>query len=498
MPVDVNIMDNACIELQQIVAILKKQCGYDFSHYKPNGMFRNIQKRMKTLQIDTLSNYIYYIYQHPPEAPLLAKSLLIHVTNFFRDEAAFEVLKNELLSKLLDFIDHSSSEALCPGSVVNKRFRVWIPGCSTGEEAYSVAIILQECFSQLNIDLDVRIFATDCSEDAIEMAREGVFSDTIEDNVSAVRLQNFFTKAPGGYKIKAEIRKMIIFVVHNLIEELPFTKLDLLCCRNLFIYLEKSVQNSIIPIFHHNLNSNGLLLLGVSENIGESIDLFNTIDNKWRLYKRKNVELTTKLTAETSSLTTRDQHWENGFPSDFLPKLNVTETLDTTSHIEVELSCGEKKLQTEIEELKATNEESQAMNEELQSVNESLLSHNLELQHYIDHLFSAKIEINNLLNHMDTPTIFLDKNCCIKHFTPKATEIINLISSDVGRPINHLVSNIPYQDLTEDSLIVLETLEPIESQRFDKQGDSYLVKMRPYLSTDNIVSGVVVTYLSQI
>lgn len=499
MKTDVNSsiadLENISIKLQQIIAMIQKQSGYDFSCYKRNNMIRSIQKRMEKIQIDTLSAYIHYIHQHSTELPILIKSLLIHITHFFRDEAAFELLKNELLAKI------------SKSSFVNNCFRVWIPGCSSGEEAYSVAILLHECINYLGVDLKVRIFATDISEDMIEIAREGVFPSSIEENVNAERLQNFFIKTQGGYEIKPQIRKMIVFSVHNLIEELPFTKLDLLCCRNLLIYLKLSAQKKIISLFNNSLHSNGLLMLGSSENIGDSIDVFNTLDNKWRLYERKNIELITEESINSSCSPSSRSHDLFAGSNDFRPKQDpwIPRMIQRTSRGSGMTWAGQAKiegLEASIEEIKSINEElqalyeaSQAMNEELQSLNETLSTNNLELQNYIEYLFNAKIEMSNLLNNIDTATLFLDRNLCIKHFTPNTTEIINLIPADVGRPVNHISSNMHYQDLTEDAQTVLKTQESMETECLDKQGNSYLIKIMPYRSTNIMVEGVVITFL---
>ena len=162
------------VELQQILSMLRKKVGYNFSLYKPNTILRSIKKRMDSLQIEALPQYIYYLYQHPHETSILLKSLLIHVTHFFRDRDAFELLKHTLSTALLNH--HSNT--------INKEFRVWVPGCSTGEEAYSIAMILRECMDALNLDVSVRIFATDIDPLAIETAREGVFPSHIETHVS--------------------------------------------------------------------------------------------------------------------------------------------------------------------------------------------------------------------------------------------------------------------------------------------------------------------------
>jgi len=207
------------IELEHILLLIKKNTDHDFSLYKPQAVIRSIQRRLDILLIDTLASYVNYLHYYPSEIPILLKCLLIHVTHFFRDPDAFELLKDQLLT------------SLSKHHMIDTSFRVWIPGCSTGEEAYSVAIILQECMSILNVQFDVQIFGSDIDRDVIELARAGVFTSNIEKYVSPKRLQQFFIKEGDQYRTINSIRKMIIFAVQNVINDPPFTKVDLICCR---------------------------------------------------------------------------------------------------------------------------------------------------------------------------------------------------------------------------------------------------------------------------
>lgn len=262
--------------LAKIFALLRSHTGHDFSFYKKNTIFRRIERRMNVHQIGQLGKYAKFIQENPGELDLLFRELLIGVTNFFRDQDAFKALK-EVLPSILKSKPRD-------GTV-----RVWIPGCSTGEEAYSVAIVMAECLTQLKLDgmLKVQIFATDIDKEAVDRARQAVFLPTIATDVSHERLQRFFIKEDHGYRLAKSIREMIVFAPQNIIMDPPFTKLDLLCCRNLLIYFTAELQRKLLPMFHYTLNPGGILFLGSSESIGSLQDLFAVVDNKWKIFRRK-------------------------------------------------------------------------------------------------------------------------------------------------------------------------------------------------------------------
>ena len=263
--------------IQKITALLRSQTRHDFSLYKKNTLFRRIERRMNVHRIATLDVYIRYLRENPPEIELLFKELLIGVTNFFRDTAAFEALKEKAISLM---VKSKTKENI---------LRVWIPGCSTGEEAYSIAIIFLECMekSKHNGVFKIQIFATDIDKDAVDKARTGFYAPNITADVSPERLQRFFVDEDGGYRLKKEVREPIIFAPQNLIMDPPFTKLDLISCRNVMIYMTVELQKKLLPLMHYALNPDGLLFLGVSETIGNMTDLFSTVDAQWRIYRRK-------------------------------------------------------------------------------------------------------------------------------------------------------------------------------------------------------------------
>jgi two-component system CheB/CheR fusion protein len=258
--------------------LIRNQTGHDFSHYKRNTILRRIEKRMAILQVGSMAGYVAYLRGNPKEIDLLFSELLIRVTNFFRDREAFEILKEKALPLL--FRDRP------PGQPV----RIWVPACSTGEEAYSLAIIVQEHIGTLKQKYDVQIFATDIDTEAIDMARTGLYPAGITVDVSPERLSRFFIRKASAYKIKEEIRKMIVFAVQDLIKDPPFTKLQLVSCRNVLIYFDAQLQKKVLPVFHYSLKPGGILFLGSSEAIGDHLDLFSVVDRKWKIFRAKGGE----------------------------------------------------------------------------------------------------------------------------------------------------------------------------------------------------------------
>ena len=277
--------------LEKVVVLLRAHTGNDFSFYKRNTLYRRIERRMGIHQISKMAVYVRYLQENSQELDLLFKELLIGVTNFFRDPAAWEQLSAQAIPALL--------ASRPPGQAL----RAWVPGCSTGEEAYSLAIVLKELVEQMKLKFAVQIFATDLDRDAIDKARQGVFLANIAADVSEKRLKRFFTKENGGYRVGKEIREMVIFAPQNLIMDPPFTKLDILSCRNLLIYLTTEVQKKLIPLFHYSLAPGGLLFQGSAETIGEFTDLFTPLSGKSRIFRRVESVLRSEQIVFPSSFT---------------------------------------------------------------------------------------------------------------------------------------------------------------------------------------------------
>ena len=271
--------------LEKVVILLRAQTGHDFSLYKKTTIQRRIERRMVLHQITRIEMYVRFLRENPQELKILFQELLIGVTNFFRDPEAWEQLKKDVLPKLIARAD------------TNRIVRAWVPACSTGEEAYSLAILFKEVLEQVKParKITLQIFATDLDQTAIEKGREGIFPANIAADVSAKRLSRYFTKVDRGYQVVKAIREMIIFAPQNIIMDPPFTKLDLISCRNLLIYLTPELQKKLLPLFHYTLKPNGYLFLGNAETIGSFNNRFTPLPGKNRLYQRSASNLTSEL-----------------------------------------------------------------------------------------------------------------------------------------------------------------------------------------------------------
>ena len=275
------ILDENKHNLEKIVILLRKQTGHDFSFYKKNTMYRRIERRMGIHHMDKIADYVYFLQKNPKELDILFKELLIGVTNFFRDAEVWKILKESVLPDLFNDLPN--------GHVL----RVWVAGCSTGEEAYSFAMVFKEAYEKVkhNKNLTLQIFASDINKEAIEIARQGVFNPNIIADVSAERLRQFFTRNETNFSVNTSIRDMIVFAPHDIIKDPPFTKLDFVLCRNLLIYMEAELQKKLLNLFHYSLRAGGVMLLGSAENINTKERLFTAIDAKLKFYKRSDTPI---------------------------------------------------------------------------------------------------------------------------------------------------------------------------------------------------------------
>ena len=624
--------------LEKIFMIVRSQKGHDFSRYKKNTVLRRIERRMAVNRITELSRYVRYVQEQPAEADTLFKNLLIGVTNFFRDKEAFEALREKVIPKLFE------------NRSVDRPIRIWVPGCATGEEPYTIAILCKDFLRGLKDRFSVQIFATDLNNEAVETARLGNYPESIANDVPAEFLDRYFTKEGALYRVQKEIRDMVVFALQNVITDPPFSRIDLVTCRNLLIYLGAELQKKVLPLFHYALNPNAFLFLGSSESVGEFNDLFSVLDRKWRLYSRKDTALgrTGALHLNRPTATDRriagtakgyagsaespihrevveqlimDRYGpagvlisEKGEPlyihgrtgkylepasGDFAAKSNILdmarpglkielarcirkavtknmeirldrlrlktnggeslinlvvkpivdqasrkgqllvlfedvppeETPETESEptgsteaeghprirqLEHELLSTREYLQSTIEELETSNEELQSTNEELQSsneelqstneeletskeelqsVNEELNTVNSELQQNIEELTRTSNDLNNLLASTDIGTIFLDTSLNVQRFTPTMTNFINLIQTDVGRPLAHIVTKLKYGNMVEDAREVVRTLVTKEQEIQTNDDRWYSMRILPYRTVDNVIDGVVITFV---
>jgi two-component system CheB/CheR fusion protein len=623
----------ASAPLHDIFGLLEARTRHDFSLYKPSTLHRRIERRMAIHAVATLEHYAQFLRQNPQEIDLLFKELLIGVTNFFRDPAAWEYLRDAALPQLL------------AQSGAEQKLRAWVIGCSTGEEAYSLAMVFTEAAERLPRppSFTLQIFASDLSPDAIASARRGEYPASISSDVSAARLARFFTAHDGRYQINKSIRDMVLFAQHDVVLDPPFTKLDLIACRNLLIYFDVTLQRRLLPLFHYSLRAGGLLLLGASETVGKFGHLFAPIESKLRLYLRKEVgslggaDFVTKsfppLTAipkeprmahPNTPAQTADSvqaaadrlllqvyapaavvlnsdgdivyisgrtgkylepaagkaNWNfHAMARDGLraPLANALkqaarerepvqlkglqvqvpgglQTVDVTvqsvhepaalegmtmvvfhdvapapigrrrrkgqTELEAAHAAELQKLRDEIqtsreesraakEELQSTNEELQSTNEELQSTNEELTTSkeemqsmneelqtiNHELQTKLDDLALEQSDMKNLLNSTEIAILFLDEHLNVRRYTDRASKIVSIRDSDLGRPLSDLTTVLQYPALHDDALETLRTLVFSEKQIPTTDGRWLSVRIMPYRRLDNAIDGLVITFV---
>jgi len=301
---DIEIEDKSALE--KIIILLQTHTGNDFSLYKKNTVYRRIERRMGVHKIDKLFSYVRFLQENPKEVNILFKELMIGVTNFFRDTLVWEKLSETVIPNIIGNLQ--------AGSIL----RAWIPGCSTGEEAYSLAIVFKEALEKINPHggFSLQIFATDLDNEAIEIARKGIFPANIATYVSPDRLNRFFIKTDDGYRVNTEIREKVVFAKHNIIMHPPFTKIDILSCRNLLIYMDNELQKKLLGLFHYSINPEGIMLLGSSETLRTQSHLFTPVDAKLKIFKRSVTNLIPALFDFPASFSrTKTTNIENQIPA---------------------------------------------------------------------------------------------------------------------------------------------------------------------------------------
>lgn len=626
--------------LNKIFILLRTHTGVDFTDYKHATIRRRIERRMLLHQIDRMDQYVQFLQQHADEVEALYQDVLINVTGFFRDPNSFRALKKRMFPRLLKNRGPDQS------------VRVWVPGCSTGEEAYSLAITMLESIGDKRAEIPIQIFATDIGGAAIEKARAGIYPKSIEQEVSAERLRRFFVKSDGGYQIKKVVRGMCVFARQNAVKDPPFSKLDLISCRNVMIYLGTVLQKKLLQIFHYALKPDGLLMLGSSETIGGFSDLFALVDKKEKIYSKKPGRFlpmfalaTTKLPdeqrlrghqavrsgeelpvvpslyKEADSLMlsqyappgvlinddlrivqfrgitspflapspgeasldllqmvreglrldlrnaiqkarkTNERVRKEGLliePGDHSRRvaldvipfkatpskerfflivfeevatggasgavlgkragrgkgLRVEHSLAAQLRHELaatkeylrtvleehdagreELRSANEEIQSNNEELQSTNEELETAQEELQSTNEELTTLNEELQTHNSELNQVNNDLINFLGSAHVPIVMVDGNLRIRRFTTAAQAVVNLIPTDVGRPLDDIQPNVDVPGLGPLIRKVIDTLTACEREVQDRQGRWYSLRIRPYKTVDDRIDGAVLMFM---
>jgi two-component system, chemotaxis family, CheB/CheR fusion protein len=625
--------------LAEVFAILRTRTSHDFSGYKKPTVLRRIQRRMGLAAIQDLADYVEKLREDPEEARALANDLMINVTGFFRDPESWEALRELVLQPLV--ANWSSKEPI----------RVWVSACASGEEAYTLAMIIAEEIERAGKQIDVKIFATDTADKSLALARAGVYPGGVEGDLSLERLDRFFEKEEHTYRIRKSVRDMVVFAPHDALRDAPFSRLDLCTCRNLLIYLEPQMQERVLARLQFALKDKGYLLLGTAETLSTTKDMFETISQKHRIYRKisSSAHIYSQLPVTTPSLLPELRRAEAvarnlsrgttifalqqalferygpptvivdredriayfhgnttpffvqpfGEPTRHLFEVlhsslrtsvrtalrragaeNATTTIENARvtgpygpetvdvvvrpllpaqdaeyfsisfeapgekdsatpngrrrhrrrepaplhlvrsepdvELEEELRLARRELQSSVEayeasneELKASNEEVVAINEELQSVNEELETSKEELQALNEELTTvngqlqlkiAELEhsnndLTNLWSSTRLAVVFLDTQFRVRRFTAAMNDLVWLLPSDIGRPIDHLATKFDEGNLLEEARQVLEKLVPTESEVRSHSGTWYLRRTMPYRTGQNRIEGVVVTFV---
>jgi two-component system CheB/CheR fusion protein len=619
-----------------ILAFVQARTGHDFRFYKKATLTRRMHRRVGLHGFARLADYERFLRHNPQEVQALVKDLTITVSGFFRDPEAWEALNEQVIAPLV---------RERPGGEV---IRVWVPACASGEEAYTIAMLIAEQAEAAQKSFDVKIFATDPAEDGLSMARRGLFPGTIERDVSDERLRRFFERTDDSFLVRKELREWVIFAPQNLLQDPPFFRVDLVSCRNFLIYLEEEAQSKVIALFHFALNDNGSLLLGAAETLGRSHELFETVSKKWRIYRRLGPtrhdivdfpiagrrmqpagggiqaaaeQLFTAHTADIAQRALASRFapasvmidrahrivYFHGATEDYLanppgqptrdlfamvrdglrtklrgavqmaaresrpvtipasvrsggsgrpvtvtvspvrgqradgmllvsfegnsrepavsPAAPASEPVQSDAlstddarierefetelnNVRDELSRTIEELEASNEELKASNEEITSMNEELQSANEELETSkeelqslneelntvNNELQTKVEELEGTTNDLSNLLSSTEIATVFLDQQLKIRFFTPSMSSLMDVIASDIGRPIGSFAPKFKDPNLLQDAQGVLARLVPAEAEVPADNGRWYQRRVIPYRTQDNRIDGIVVTF----
>ena len=616
--------------LREILDILALRSGHDFRYYKRATVLRRIERRMQVRVVKDLPAYREYLKEHPDETHALLDDMLIGVTNFFRDRASFETLEREVIPEIM----HNGRK---------EQVRVWSAGCATGEEAYSIAMLLAEHADTLNTPPQYQMFASDIDEPAIAFGRAGVYPESIVTDVPPMRLRQFFSKEQHRYRINKAIRDRVLFALHNVLRDPPFSHIDLVSCRNLLIYLDRDVQTRLLEMFHFALRPGGYLFLGSSESADAASSHFDVVDKHHRIYRaraqsRSVRQISSVLPLQAAGTATPAQtehanrrrgfsfadvhqrvlefyappsvivdresnivhlsehagrflHFAGGEPTRNLVsvadpalrselrstlfqaihtnkstearvKIDVpnkpprfvnviarpfrdpeagadfvlvlfdevedalganlenapgdTQKSGVLQNMEEELQRTRERLQTTVEqyetsneELKASNEELQAINEELrsaseeletskeelQSVNEELTTVNFELKTKVEETAKVNDDLQNFIGSTDIATIFVNQGLRIKRYTPRVTDIFNIIPGEIGRSLLDLTSRLDYPQLASDAAAAFESLKMIEREVRSDDDRRYQVRVLPYRTVENRIDGAVLTFI---
>ncbi len=482
--------------------------GHDFRGYKTGTMQRRIERRARLAGqpggsgAAALADYVKRLETDDEELQALANDLLINVTNFFRDADVFEALVTRIIPDMV-----RNHEGTLP-------IRVWSAGCSSGEEPWSLAMLLLEEIARTRPGLKLQIFATDLDPDAITAARHGLYPASIERDVPHERLQRWFIPAENGWQVGPALQACVVFAVHDLLTDPPFSRIDLIACRNLLIYLQPAAQARAIGLFHFALRPGGLLLLGKAETVVDSdgsAPAFSLVSGLAHLYQRNaSRRPVPAITAESGQVwsvegrAARVPPWPlPSMPSARLEALEAelasirAELTQADRHpesIDAERLAIHADTMSRNQEYQSANEELITSQEELQSLNEELVALNGQLQETIDRQRTTADDLQNILNSTDIATIFLDLGNHIRFFTPATRALFNMLPNDIGRPFGDLAPLVPDPTLAADVAAVQAGQQPAEREIATAAGTCFSRRVLPYRAHDNHAEGVIITY----
>lgn len=437
--------------LQDVLALLLERTGRDFRQYKRPTILRRMEKRLDELGLASMDAYYTRLQDDGGEAAVLMKELLIGVTGFFRDSDAFARLRELALPAML--------EGRSGGTL-----RVWVAACSTGQEAYSLAILLADMVRDLPIPPAIQVFASDIDEQALDIARAGLYPESIRDEVPAASLERYFVHAGKQYRVRQALRDMVTFACHDLLRDPPFNGVDLVACRNFLIYLDRPTQSQVLQRFHFALAPHGYLFLGSAETADVVPGLFARIDRQSRLYQSAPAAA---LLPDLPRWTMPPGHWPDAAArSSLSPMEDMRERL-----AEAELGWAE-----------------------MQSNNDDLSQRNAELTLRLAHADKAHDDLYDLVASADLATVFVDPALQVRQFTPRAASIFNLIERDVGRHLLDITNRLDYPKLAADVAQTFATLQPLEREVKANGGLHYIVRVRPFRNADDAILGAVLTF----
>lgn len=488
--------------LHDVLERLRAQTGYDFTHYKRTALLRQLGRRMLVLHVDSLPTYAHRIKEDDAEVKALFRNLLVGVTRFFRDPEAYGVLKRKVLPALFPVAAAEDGE---PAAV-----RVWVPGCATGEEAYSLAMLLVEHREAVGSHASVQILATDIDEAALAVARRGLYLESVATSVTPARLQRFFIRREGAFQVADDLRSMVVFANHDLTRDPPFARIDLLSCRNLLIYFEADMQEQVRERCAYSLRPGGYLLLGTAEGTGRASQLFTPVSKKRGLYQRTAAARSSSpLHFFTAARVLPEAQKPSSAPSGRhlgaeedgrepaaadrtgTPARNEVGNLERSNDA---LILANQEMQSLNEELRSMMEEIEVAKEEMQSLNEELTTVNQELQNKIEEHRRVNSNLHVLIESTRMATLFLDPHLNVVLYTPDSTKLFNLLPIDVGRPLEHLSHRLLYADFLEDARQVLADGTAVEREIQGQNGNWYFMRVMPYQATESSDVGVVLTF----